>query len=270
MGFDGWGYEDVLPVLQARRGQRARREPLPRGRRAAQRQREPLDAPGRRDAGSRPPAQVGIPRNDDLNGATQEGAGRFQLTQRDGRRCSTAVAYLHPAVARGNVDVMTGHARLPDPLRGRSRGRRRGHARRRARADPRRARGRALDGHLPLAAALDALGRRAQRGARAAGDRDPPRAAGRPEPAGPPDAQLRGPHRQGQPDHSRHAGGLRPVRGARAVARARPTAARAADSCARATASRHPMSSSTSAASCSTRSSSACPSTTPTPSAPSS
>jgi choline dehydrogenase len=51
--------------------------------------------------------QVGIPHNDDLCGATQEGAGRFQVTQRDGRRCSTAVAYLHPAVARGNVDVMT-------------------------------------------------------------------------------------------------------------------------------------------------------------------
>src|SRR5207247_8455301 len=51
--------------------------------------------------------QVGIPRNDDFCGATQEGAGRFQVTQRDGRRCSTAVAYLHPAVQRGNVDVLT-------------------------------------------------------------------------------------------------------------------------------------------------------------------
>src|SRR3954452_13960696 len=51
--------------------------------------------------------QTGIPRNDDLNGATQEGAGRFQVTQRDGRRCSTAVAYLRPAVERGNVEVLT-------------------------------------------------------------------------------------------------------------------------------------------------------------------
>jgi choline dehydrogenase-like flavoprotein len=51
--------------------------------------------------------QVGIPRNDDFCGATQEGAGRFQVTQRDGRRCSTAVGYLHPAVARGNVEVRT-------------------------------------------------------------------------------------------------------------------------------------------------------------------
>ena len=51
--------------------------------------------------------QAGIPHNDDLNGATQEGAGRYQVTQRDGRRCSAAVAYLHPAVARGNVEVLT-------------------------------------------------------------------------------------------------------------------------------------------------------------------
>ena len=37
----------------------------------------------------------------------QEGAGWFQFTQRNGRRCSTAVAYLHPALARGNVEVLT-------------------------------------------------------------------------------------------------------------------------------------------------------------------
>ena len=51
--------------------------------------------------------EAGIAHNEDLNGATQDGAGRYQLTQRDGRRCSTAVAYLHPAAARGNVDVLT-------------------------------------------------------------------------------------------------------------------------------------------------------------------
>ena len=51
--------------------------------------------------------QAGIPHNDDLNGATQDGAGRYQVTQRDGRRCSAAVAYLHPAAARGNVDILT-------------------------------------------------------------------------------------------------------------------------------------------------------------------
>ncbi|MET0731669.1 MAG: choline dehydrogenase [Casimicrobiaceae bacterium] len=51
--------------------------------------------------------EVGIPRNDDFNGATQEGAGYYQLTTRRGLRCSTAVAYLRPAAARANLDVQT-------------------------------------------------------------------------------------------------------------------------------------------------------------------
>jgi choline dehydrogenase len=50
---------------------------------------------------------AGVSANADVNGALQDGAGRFQATQRNGRRCSTAAAYLWPAVARGNVDVLT-------------------------------------------------------------------------------------------------------------------------------------------------------------------
>ena len=44
--------------------------------------------------------------NPDFNGASQEGVGRFQLTQRNGRRCSTADAFLHPAESRPNLDVI--------------------------------------------------------------------------------------------------------------------------------------------------------------------
>jgi choline dehydrogenase len=51
--------------------------------------------------------QAGLPRNDDFNGATQEGAGYFQLTARNGRRWSTAVGYLRPARKRGNLKVVT-------------------------------------------------------------------------------------------------------------------------------------------------------------------
>ncbi len=52
--------------------------------------------------------QLGIPRNDDFNGLTQEGAGYFQTTSRRGRRCSTAVGYLRPARGRANLAVVTG------------------------------------------------------------------------------------------------------------------------------------------------------------------
>jgi choline dehydrogenase len=51
---------------------------------------------------------LGIPRNDDFNGATQEGAGYLHLTTRNGRRCSSAVAYLRPARSRPNLVVETG------------------------------------------------------------------------------------------------------------------------------------------------------------------
>ena len=50
---------------------------------------------------------LGYPRNDDFNGATQEGVGYYQLTTRNGRRCSTAVGYLRPAMKRRNLRVIT-------------------------------------------------------------------------------------------------------------------------------------------------------------------
>lgn len=52
--------------------------------------------------------QAGIPRNDDFNGPVQMGAGFYQVTQRDGGRCSSARAWLRPARARPNLTVLTG------------------------------------------------------------------------------------------------------------------------------------------------------------------
>ncbi|HJU16838.1 MAG TPA: choline dehydrogenase [Stellaceae bacterium] len=43
----------------------------------------------------------------DYNGAEQEGFGRSQMTIRRGRRCSAAVAYLRPALARRNLVIRT-------------------------------------------------------------------------------------------------------------------------------------------------------------------
>ena len=48
---------------------------------------------------------LGIPRNDDFNGATQEGTGYYQAAARNGRRCSAAVGYLRPAMKRPNLRV---------------------------------------------------------------------------------------------------------------------------------------------------------------------
>ncbi len=52
-------------------------------------------------------SELQLPSNTDFNGESQEGMGYYQVTQRDGQRCSAARAYLHPAMARPNVHVIT-------------------------------------------------------------------------------------------------------------------------------------------------------------------
>jgi hypothetical protein len=52
--------------------------------------------------------QVGMTRNGDFNGPTQAGVGLYQVTQRDGARCSSAAAYLAPVRSRPNLTVHTG------------------------------------------------------------------------------------------------------------------------------------------------------------------
>ncbi|MEM9524048.1 MAG: GMC oxidoreductase, partial [Pseudomonadota bacterium] len=51
---------------------------------------------------------LGLPHNADMNGERQDGAGYYQLTQRNARRCSAAMAYLAPNRHRRNLTVRTG------------------------------------------------------------------------------------------------------------------------------------------------------------------
>jgi choline dehydrogenase-like flavoprotein len=60
------------------------------------------------DAYLRAGQEMGIPYNDDVNGARQEGVGFYQLTQRHARRSSAASAYLNPARTRPNLTIRTG------------------------------------------------------------------------------------------------------------------------------------------------------------------
>ena len=48
--------------------------------------------------------------NDDFNGPVQEGVGLYQVTQKDGERCSAAKAFLTPVLNRDNLTVITGAA----------------------------------------------------------------------------------------------------------------------------------------------------------------
>jgi choline dehydrogenase len=105
-GNAGWGYDDVLPYFKKAENQQRGGDkyhgaggPLPVSDLGHP---DPLSA-----AFIDAAAETGLPVNPDFNGATQEGAGFFQTTTRGGRRASTAVAYLRPALSRRNLQVET-------------------------------------------------------------------------------------------------------------------------------------------------------------------
>jgi choline dehydrogenase len=106
LGNIGWSYDDVLPYFR-------RAEDQQRGADAFHGTGGPLCVSDQRethelcDAFIAAAEQCGIPRNDDFNGARQEGVGYFQTTSRRGRRCSAAVGYLRPARKRPNLRVLT-------------------------------------------------------------------------------------------------------------------------------------------------------------------
>lgn len=105
-GATGWGYEDVLPYfVRAERNSRLT-GPL-HGTEG------PLHVEDRRYTHELSQAWVdaavswGLKPTDDFNGAEQEGAGLYQVTCHNGRRWSTADAYLRPALERSNLTVRT-------------------------------------------------------------------------------------------------------------------------------------------------------------------
>jgi len=57
--------------------------------------------------------EIGVPRTEDFNGASQEGVGYYQLLTRHGWRCSSAVGYLRPARKRATVRPRRGWIRPP-------------------------------------------------------------------------------------------------------------------------------------------------------------
>lgn len=106
-GAEAWGWDDVLPYFLRAEDFQGRRSPwhgtggpltVSEGR-----SRHPLMA-----AYVAAAQEAGHPYTADFNGPEQDGVGYYHLTQRDGMRCSTAVAYLRPALTRPNLEVLTG------------------------------------------------------------------------------------------------------------------------------------------------------------------
>lgn len=105
LGNDGWAWADVLPYFKKAQNQE-------RGGSDYHGVGGPINVADLRDPNPLSKAFVtaceeqGLPLNDDFNGASQDGFGFYQVTQKDGMRCSAAVGYLHPALQRANFTAV--------------------------------------------------------------------------------------------------------------------------------------------------------------------
>jgi choline dehydrogenase len=108
--YDGWGpgwtYDEVLPYFK-------KSEDNERGESEYHGAGGPLTVSDSRsnnpmaDAWVEAAVESGLEPNDDFNAVAQDGVGRYQVTQRNGMRCSTAVAFLHPVADRPNLTIET-------------------------------------------------------------------------------------------------------------------------------------------------------------------
>ena len=107
MGCVGWGYDDVLPYFRKAEDNETydnayhgKGGPL-----GVSEPRAPLPIC---EAYFKAAAELGIPRNMDINGEKQDGVCYYQLTQRNTRRSSAAMAYVAPNRHRRNLTVRLG------------------------------------------------------------------------------------------------------------------------------------------------------------------
>jgi len=110
LGCDGWGWDDVLPYFKRAEGNM--RDGALHGRDGPLKVMDQNAPLGISQAFIEAAEAQQIRRNGDFNGARQEGAGLYQVTQfsegpHKGERCSAAAAYLHPALGRKNLTVIT-------------------------------------------------------------------------------------------------------------------------------------------------------------------
>jgi choline dehydrogenase len=105
LGNTGWSFDDVLPYFRRAEDQQSIRDdfhgkggPLA----VSDVEKHPIC-----EALIDSATSMGFARNDDFNGASQDGVGYHQTTTRKGKRCSTAVGYLNPARGRPNLQIVT-------------------------------------------------------------------------------------------------------------------------------------------------------------------
>ena len=106
MGNQGWGWGDVLPLFK-------KSEKQENGADEFHNDKGELSVSNTRitreicDMWVEAAQNAGYPYNKDYNGKTQEGVSYFQLTTKNGKRCSAAVAFLNPVKHRQNLRIIT-------------------------------------------------------------------------------------------------------------------------------------------------------------------
>ncbi|WP_341530459.1 GMC family oxidoreductase N-terminal domain-containing protein [Nostoc sp. UHCC 0302] len=107
LGNPGWSYQDVLPYFKKSENQQHGASQF-HGVDGLLSVTDPLAPAVTSHKFVEAAVELGYERNPDFNGAQQEGAGLYQLTIKDGKRHSTAAAFLVPILDRPNLTVTTG------------------------------------------------------------------------------------------------------------------------------------------------------------------
>jgi len=106
LGNKGWSWREVLPYF-------IKAEDQERGQSEFHGQGGPLSVSDQRikldilDVFQNAASEVGIPKVDDFNKGDNFGCGYFQVTERNGLRCSAAVGYLNPVKNSNNLKIET-------------------------------------------------------------------------------------------------------------------------------------------------------------------
>jgi len=106
LGNRGWSYDEVLPYFKKSENQSVIKDEY-------HGQDGLLDVQNRNYTNElsqtfvRAGVELGYEENKDFNGAKQDGFGLYQVTHRDGKRCSAALAYLNPVKSRSNLTIQT-------------------------------------------------------------------------------------------------------------------------------------------------------------------
>lgn len=104
LGNEGWGYADVLPYFK-RSESYEHGETEYHGADGGLAVRKLAEVNPLSNVFLRACHEAGYTLNDDFNGAAQDGFGLYDFNVRNGRRCTTARAFLHPALKRPNLRV---------------------------------------------------------------------------------------------------------------------------------------------------------------------